>query len=50
MFTTASKTESGSTAWGISISVGFCAKWQFAQTIRPVASLGLSYACCANTG
>jgi len=33
---------SGNTACGTSTSVGFAAKWQFAQTIRPVASLGFS--------
>jgi hypothetical protein len=42
IFTTASKTLSGNTEWGISISAGFWAKWQFAQSNPTGRSLGVS--------
>mmetsp|Transcript_51960 Transcript_51960/g.92734 ORF Transcript_51960/g.92734 Transcript_51960/m.92734 type:complete len:202 (-) Transcript_51960:816-1421(-) len=49
-FATASKTWSGRTDWGTSISVFFWAKWQLAQTRRPVASRGFLKPCWAKIG
>ena len=47
MLTTVLNKELGKIADGDCISTGFCAKWQFAHTIRPFASRGFEYAFCA---
>ena len=46
----ASNTVLGTTDFGTSKEIFFCAKWQFAHTIRPVASRGFSYPCWAYIG